>query len=96
MKYYLTCVLALILLVLPAMAQKAKPTKKGKAPRKVATTTKPVKPEVAAKAVGAPKLVIESLEHDFGKIKEGRLTSYNFLVKNEGTGVLQIENVAPS
>ncbi len=91
MKYYLTCVLALCLLALPALAQKAKP---GKAHRKV--TTKPAKSEVAAKTNGTPKLVMESLEHDFGKVKEGRVTSYSFLVKNEGTGALQIENVAPT
>ncbi len=84
MKYYLTCVLTLCLFALPAIAQKAKPSK-GKVPRKV-----------AVKAVGSPKLVMESLEHDFGKVKEGRVTSYSFLVKNQGTDVLQIENVAPS
>ena len=84
MKYYLTYTLALCLFALPAMAQKAKPSK-GKVPRKV-----------AVKAVGSPKLVMESLEHDFGKIKEGRPTSYSFLVKNDGTGALQIENVAPT
>jgi hypothetical protein len=88
MKYYLT--LALCLLVFPAMAQKAKKSP----PRKV--VAKPAKSEVVAKVAGTPKLVMESLEHDFGKIKEGRPTSYSFLVKNEGTGVLQIENVAPS
>ena len=95
MKYYLTCVLALCLFVMSAMAQKAKP-RKGKAQSKIATITKPAKSEVAANAVGAPKLVMESLEHDFGKVREGRVTSYSFLVKNEGTGTLQIENVAPT
>ena len=84
MKYYLTCTLALCLLALPVMAQKVKPSK-GKVLRKV-----------AVKAVGSPKLVMESLEHDFGKIKEGRPTSYSFLVKNEGNRALQIENVAPT
>ncbi len=84
MKYYLTCGLTLCLFALPAMAQKSKPSK-GKVLRKV-----------AVKAVGSPKLVMESLEHDFGKIKEGRPTSYSFLVKNQGTGALQIENVAPT
>ena len=90
MKYYLTCALALIFLALPAMAQK-KPIRK--APRKIAT---PAAKSEVAKTTGAPKLVIESLEHDFGKIKEGRPTSYSFLVKNEGSGVLNIENVAPT
>lgn len=84
MKYYLTCTLALCLFALPAIAQKAKPSK-GKVPRKI-----------AVKEVGSPKLIMESLEHDFGKIKEGRPTSYSFLVKNEGTRALQIENVAPT
>ena len=95
MKYYLTCLLALCLFALPAMAQKAK-SSKGKAPGKIVATTKPAKIEVAAKAVGVPKLVMESLEHNFGNVKEGRISSYSFLVKNEGTGVLQIESVASS
>lgn len=95
MKYYLTCALALSLFVLPAIAQKAKP-RKGKAQSKIAMAPKQVKPEIAAKVAGVPKLAIESLEHDFGKIKEGRPISFSYLVKNEGTGALQIENVAPS
>lgn len=95
MKYYLTCVLALCLFALPAMAQKAKPSK-SKASGKITTTAKTAKTEAAAKAVGVPRLVMESLEHNFGNVKEGRISSYSFLVKNEGTGALQIESVASS
>ncbi|MBS1813223.1 MAG: DUF1573 domain-containing protein [Acidobacteria bacterium] len=44
----------------------------------------------------APKLVIESLEHNFGKVKEGQKISHTFQLKNEGTADLLIEDVAPS
>lgn len=43
-----------------------------------------------------PKVVIENLEHNFGQVKEGRKISHTFLVKNEGTADLQIEDVAPT
>jgi hypothetical protein len=44
---------------------------------------------------GAPRLVIESFTHDFGEVKAGEPLKYSFKIKNEGTGVLQIKNVAP-
>lgn len=44
----------------------------------------------------APKLVIESLEHNFGKVKEGQKISHSFQLKNEGNADLLIEGVAPS
>jgi ABC-type transporter MlaC component len=44
----------------------------------------------------APKLVIESVDHDFGKIKEGVKVTHTFKLKNEGTANLMIEGVAPS
>ncbi|MFN7930489.1 MAG: DUF1573 domain-containing protein [Blastocatellia bacterium] len=44
----------------------------------------------------APKAVIEKVEHNFGKVKEGVKVSHTFKLKNEGTADLQIENVAPS
>lgn len=44
----------------------------------------------------APKLVIETLNHNFGKVKEGVKVSHTFKLKNEGTADLLIEEVAPS
>ena len=44
----------------------------------------------------APKLIIETLEYDFGVIKESARVSHIFLVKNDGKADLLIEGVAPS
>ena len=49
-----------------------------------------------AKAGSAPKLVMESTEHDFGKVKEGEEHAYTFKVKNEGSTDLIIQNVSPA
>lgn len=43
----------------------------------------------------APKMVIASPEHDFGKVKEGESVSFTFSVKNTGNTDLQIVNVSP-
>ncbi len=44
----------------------------------------------------APRLVVETAEHNFGKVKEGVKVSHTFTLKNEGTADLLIEGVAPS
>ncbi len=44
----------------------------------------------------APKLVLETFEHDFGKVKEATKISHTFQLKNEGTADALIEGVAPS
>ncbi len=44
----------------------------------------------------APKLVLETFEHDFGKVKEATKVSHTFKLKNEGTADALIEGVAPS
>ena len=44
----------------------------------------------------APKLVLETFEHDFGKVKEATKVSHTFQLKNEGTADVLIEGVAPS
>jgi hypothetical protein len=44
----------------------------------------------------APKLVLETFEHDFGKVVEGSKVSHTFQLKNEGTADLLIKEVAPS
>jgi hypothetical protein len=45
---------------------------------------------------GTPKLIMESMAHDFGTVISGTPLSYSFTVKNEGTADLLIKNVAPS
>ncbi len=44
----------------------------------------------------APKLVLETFEHDFGRVKENTKVSHSFTLKNEGTADVLIEAVAPS
>lgn len=44
----------------------------------------------------APKLVIGSLEHSFGKVKPGTPLSYTFEIENQGKGALEIASVTPS
>lgn len=47
------------------------------------------------KKTAQPKLVIESLTHDFGEVKSGEPLSYQFKVKNEGGADLLIKSVTP-
>ncbi len=93
MKYFLTCGLGLALLLTPSLAQKK--SIKSKVASKPAAPAEPqTKPVDPAKK---PKLTIESLSYDFGKIKDtGNSISHTFLIKNEGTADLEIENVAPA
>ena len=43
----------------------------------------------------APVMALKSLEHDFGRVKEGTPLSYSFEFKNEGNADLVVESVAP-
>ena len=43
----------------------------------------------------APKLVMDSFQHDFGEIKAGTALNYSFVVKNQGKANLEIRSVAP-
>jgi hypothetical protein len=43
-----------------------------------------------------PKLVIESPEHSFGKVKPGTPLTYTFKVRNEGQADLEIKSVSPA
>ena len=47
-------------------------------------------------AAKAPKLKLESLEYNFGQVKEGEVIKHIFTVKNDGVAELIIHNVAPS
>lgn len=44
---------------------------------------------------GIPVADFPSTEHDLGKIAEGQEFSHVFLVRNAGSGVLQIKKVLP-
>jgi hypothetical protein len=43
----------------------------------------------------APKMVIDSLTHDFGELVGGPPLRHVFKVKNEGKGALEIKSVVP-
>ena len=45
---------------------------------------------------GVPKIVFEKLVHDFGQLKPEAEVTYDFNFKNEGDGVLEIQNVRSS
>lgn len=51
---------------------------------------------VAAPPQDAPKLVFESLVHDFGKLNPDQIVNYEFKFKNDGKGILEIQNVKTS
>lgn len=44
----------------------------------------------------APKLTVDEIEHNFGKVKEGEEVSHTFKIKNEGAAELIIHNVSPA
>ncbi len=48
------------------------------------------------KSQAKPKLVIRTLEHNFGEIKKGSVAEHSFTFKNEGQADLEITRVAPS
>lgn len=43
----------------------------------------------------APKLVIGETSFNVGEVKKGSLAQHTFTLKNEGSGILEIKNVAP-
>ncbi len=45
---------------------------------------------------GTPKIVFEKLTHDFGQMKPESEVTFDFNFKNEGDGVLEIQNVRSS
>lgn len=53
----------------------------------------PLQPEVASGV--APKVVLPQTTFDFGQITEDKDYSHEFVVKNEGMGVLKIREVVP-
>ncbi len=49
-----------------------------------------------AQKTGAPKLVVEKADHDFGKVIEGKVVTHTFKLRNEGSADLVIKNVSPA
>ncbi|MHC1745123.1 MAG: hypothetical protein AB9873_19130 [Syntrophobacteraceae bacterium] len=60
---------------------------------KSSTPAETARPE--ATTGGTPKVVLTETTYDFGKITEEKDYIHEFVVKNEGTGVLQIKEVVP-
>jgi hypothetical protein len=82
----MTLVAALWLLALAPFAQD-----------KPAAKEKPAAPDKpAAEGKGIPKIVFEKLIHDFGQMKPESEVLYDFNFKNEGDGILEIQNVRSS
>jgi hypothetical protein len=50
----------------------------------------------AGEGKGLPKIFFETLTHDFGKLKPEQEVTYDFNFKNNGDGVLEIQNVRSS
>jgi hypothetical protein len=44
---------------------------------------------------GKPSLSLSSTEHDFGQVREGKILSHDFKVRNTGKAELQIIEVRP-
>lgn len=53
------------------------------------------KPDTAAASTGTPALEVPEWYFDFGKVKEGTDYQHAFVIRNKGTGVLQIKKVQP-
>ena len=51
---------------------------------------------LAQQKTGAPKLVVDKVDFDFGKVTEGKPLSHTFKLKNEGSAELVIKNVSPA
>jgi hypothetical protein len=49
-----------------------------------------------AQKTGAPKLVVEKADHDFGTVVEGKVVAHTFKLRNEGSADLVIKNVSPA
>lgn len=51
---------------------------------------------IVKEQVSAPQLFIDKTEHDFGKVKEGKVLDWDVKVKNVGTSLLEIKDVKTS
>jgi|WetSurMetagenome_2_1015567.scaffolds.fasta_scaffold51848_4 hypothetical protein len=56
-------------------------------------SAEPAQPQTTAG--GTPKVVLAETTFDFGKIAEDQDYTHEFVVKNGGTGVLQIRELIP-
>lgn len=51
---------------------------------------------LAQQKTAAPKLVVDKIDFDFGKVTEGKAVAHTFKLKNEGNAELIIKNVSPA
>jgi len=49
----------------------------------------------AVGAAGTPALEVPEAQFDFGEVIEGESYVHDFVIRNRGTGVLEIEKVTP-
>ncbi len=43
-----------------------------------------------------PKIYFPEIEHDFGKVENGKVVDYNFRIVNQGSSVLNIQDIKTS
>jgi len=55
------------------------------------------RPDVAASEAmaGIPALAVSEAEFNFGEVSEGKEYVHDFVIKNGGTGILEIKKVTP-
>ncbi len=59
------------------------------------TAAKPDAAPASTVAVGSPALEVPESYFNFGEVKEGTDYTHAFVIKNNGTGVLEIRKVQP-
>ena len=63
---------------------------------KVSVSSESVGDTTAGQNTEVAQVTFETMEHDFGKIREGEKVTYRFKLKNTGTVPLKITDVKPS
>ncbi len=61
----------------------------------VKESTKQNTPAVLATTAGMPAVEVAEPFFDFGEVNESSVYLHTFIIKNRGTGVLEIKNVVP-
>lgn len=64
-------------------------------PASVKEAFKPDTVPASAAATGTPALEVPEWHFDFGEVKEGTEYLHAFVIRNKGTGVLEIRKVQP-
>lgn len=64
-------------------------------PEKAKEASKQEAPVVLTAAAGVPAAEVPVAYYDFGEVAEGTEYVYGFVIRNRGTGVLEIRKVVP-